>query len=212
MLFTLFRYGLIPVVLFCVVVVAAGIDTYWTNAVQRSTWLQTDVTVMESRDVGQGLAAFSGTQNTFPDPHGTVSYVIDGKTYTWQGRGRDIGVTVMNPGDKVKVYYDPENPGEINTLFLLGAFTGNIILAVAIAFLAFYVWFFWLRGFLGRSVPPDELDGDLARSFAGRVSTQRPDQVERSRFALGDKRTPVIDSRPTGKSFGRARGTTLGKR
>jgi hypothetical protein len=212
MLFTLFRYGLIPVVLFCVVVVAAGIDTYWTNAVQRSTWLQTDVTVMDSRDVGQRLAEVSGTQNTFPDPQGTVSYVIDGKTYTWQGRGRDIGVTVMSPGDKIKVSYNPENPGEINTLVLLGAFTGNIILAVAIAFLAFYVWFFWLRGFLGRSVPPDDLDGDLARSFAGRVSTQRPDQVERSRFALGDKRTPVIDSRPTGKSFGRARGTTLGKR
>ena len=176
MLFTLFRYGLIPVVLFCVVVVAAGIDTYWTNAVQKSTWPQTVVTVMESQDVGQRLAEFRGTQNTFPDPQGTVSYVIDGKTYTWQGRGRDIGVTVMNPGDKIKVYYNPENPEEINTLVLLGAFTGNIILAVAIAFLAFYVWFFWLRGFLGRSVPPDDFDGDLARSFAGRVSTQpRPD-------------------------------------
>ena len=212
MLFMLFRYGLIPVVLFCGVVIAASIDTYATNIVQKSTWLQTDVTVMESQDLGQGLAEFRGTQNTFPDPHGTVSYVIDGKTYTWQGRGRDMGVTVMNPGDEIKVYYNPENPQKINTLVLLGASTGNIILAVALAFLAFYVWFFWLRGFLGRSAPPDDFDGDMARSFAGRVSTHPPDQVGRSRFALRDKRTPVIDNKPTGKSFGRGRGTSLGKR
>src|ERR1700681_3994490 len=147
-MFTLFRYGLIPVVFFCVVVVAASFDAFSTNAVQKSTWPQTVVTVMQSRDFGQTLAEFRGTQNTFPDPHGTVKYVIDGQTYTWQGRGRDIGVTVMNPGDKIKIYYNPKNPQEIGTLVLLGAATGSIILAVALAFLAFYVWFFWLRGFL----------------------------------------------------------------
>ena len=101
----------------------------------------------------------------------------------------------MNPGDKIKVFYNPENPLEINTLVLLGAFTGNIILAAAIAFLAFYVWFFWLRGFLGRSVPPDESDGDLA---GGRASTHFPDQIERPRFAVGDERASVIGSKPAG--------------
>jgi hypothetical protein len=210
-MFMLFRYGLIPVVLFCVVVIAASIDTYTTNVVQKSSWLQTVVTVMESQDLGQGLAEFRGTQNTFPDPHGTVRYVIDGKTYTWQGRGRDIGVTVMNPGDKIEVYYDPENPQEISTLVLLGASTGNIILAVALAFLGFYFWFFWLRGFLDRSAPPDDFNGDMVRSFADRASTQLPDQIERSRFALADKRTSVTDNKPTRKSFGRARVSTFGK-
>jgi len=64
-----------------------------------------------------------------------------------------IGVTVMTPGDTITVYYNPKNPRDINTLVLLGAFKGNIILAIALAFLAFYVWFFWLRGFLRRSGP-----------------------------------------------------------
>ena len=181
-MFMLFRYGLIPVVLFCGVVIAASIDTYSTNIVQKSTWRQTVVTVMESQDFGQGLAEFRGTQNTFPDPHGTVQYVIDGKTYTWQGRGRDMGVTVMNPGDEINVYYNPGNPLEINTLVLLGASTGNIILAVALAFLAFYVWFFWLRGFLGHSTsrPPCitmPATGPGSRRGRARSSHCRPSAV-----------------------------------
>lgn len=59
----------------------------------------------------------------------------------------------MNPGDKINVYYNPENPQEIGTLVLLGKFIGSIILAAALAFLAVYVWFFWLRGFLRRPGP-----------------------------------------------------------
>jgi hypothetical protein len=210
-MFTLFRYGLIPVVLFCLVVIAASIDTYSSNVVQKSTWSQTVVTVTESQDFGQAFAELSGTKNTFPDPHGTVSYVIDGKTYTWQGRGRDIGVTVMNPGDEIKVYYDPENPQTINTLVLLGASTGKMILAAALAFLAFYVWFFWLRGFLGRSAPPDDFGDDMTVSLADGAPIQPPDQTDRSRFASRDKRTPAIDSKPAGRSFGQGRGT-FGKR
>jgi hypothetical protein len=210
-MFTLFRYGLIPVVLYCVVVIAAGVDTYSTTAIRKSTWPQTVVTVTQSQDFGQAFAEFRGTQNTFPDPRGTVKYVIDGATYTWQGRGRDIGVTVLNPGDQIKIYYNPKNPREISTLVLLGAFTGNIILAVALAFLAFYVWFFWLRGFLRRS-GPDDFDGDMAGAFAARVPERLPSQIERSRSTLGDQRPTAINNRPTGKSFDRGRGATFGKR
>jgi hypothetical protein len=208
-MFTLFRYGLIPVVFFCVIVVSASIDAYSTNAVRKSTWRQTVVTVTQSQDFGQAFAEFRGTQNTFPDPRGTVKYVIDGETYTWQGRGREIGVTVMTPGDKIKIYYNPKNPQELSTLVLLGAFTGNIILAVALAFLAFYVWFFWLRGFLRRS-GPDDFDGDA--SFADRVSEWGPSQSERLRSTLGDQRPMAINKRPTGRSFGQGRGATFGKR
>ena len=204
-MFTLFRYGLMPVVGFCVVVIAASIDVYATNTIQKSTWRQTVVTVMQSQDPGQVAAEFRGTPNTFPNPRGTLEYVVDGKPYTWQGLGRDIGVTVMNPGDRINVYYNPQNPREINTLVLLGATTGNIILAVALAFLAFYVWFFWLRRFLRRS-GPDDLDGDVARSFAGRGS-------ERSRSGLGDTPPTALNKRPMGQSFDRGRGaTTFGKR
>jgi len=203
LMFTLFRYGLIPVVLFCVVVVAASIDAFSTNAAQRSTWDQTVLTVTLSQDFGDVAAKFRGTPNTFPDPRGTGQYVIDGATYTWKGRGRDIGVTVLNPGDQIKVYYNPKNPQEINTLVLLGASTGSMILAAAVAFLAFYLWFFWLRGFLRRSGPRD-FDGDRAGSFASPVP-------ERS-STLGDQRTPPINSRPTGQSFGRGSRATFGKR
>jgi hypothetical protein len=195
-MFTLFRYGLIPVVLFCVVVIAASFETFSTNAVRKSTWPQTVVTVTEAQDVGQAFAEFRGTQNTFPDPRGKLEYVINGETYNWQGRGRDIGVTVMNPGDKINFYYNPEDPREISTLVLLGASTGSIILAVALAFFAFYVWFFWLRGFLRRS-GPDNFDGDVAGSFAGRVPDTQPTAINKS---------------PMGKSFDRGRRATFGKR
>ena len=202
-MFTFFRYGLLPVVLFCGVVIAASVDTYWTNTVQKSTWPQTVVTVVRSQDLGQVAAEFRGTPNTFPDPRGTVSYVIDGVSHTWEGRGRDMGVTVMKPGDKITVHYNPKNPREINTLVLLGASTGNMILAAALAFFAFYVWFFWLRRFLRRS-GPDDFNGDVARSYTDRVPA--PSQTERSRFASGDQRATTTNNRPTGH------GATFGKR
>ena len=160
-MFALFRYGLLPAVLFCVVIVAASFDAYSTNAARESTWPLTVATVMESQDVGAASAEFRGAENTFPDPHGSLKYVVDRKTYAWQGRGRDIGVTVMKPGDQIQIHYNPENPREISTLVLLGASTGTIILAAALAFLAFYVWFFWLRGFFRRS-SSDDFDAGTA--------------------------------------------------
>ena len=208
-MFALFRYGLMPVVGYCVIIVVASIDVYSTNTIQRSTWQQTVVTVVQSQDFGDVAAKFRGTPNTFPDPRGTLQYVIDGKPYTWKGRGRDIGLTAMNPGDRINVYYNPRNPREISTLVLLGANTGNIILTVALAFLAFYVWFFWLRGFLRRSGPGDS-SGDVAGSFADRVQARLSDEIERSRSVLADKQ-PAAINRPTGQSFDRGR-TTFGKR
>jgi hypothetical protein len=177
-MFKLFRYGLLPVVFFCTVVVIAGFDAVLTNTVRKSTWPQTVATVMQSQDAGDLLAKFRGTPNPFPDPYGTLSYVIDGETHTWQGRGRDIGMTVMTPGDRIEVYYNPRDPREISRLILLGAFTGSIILSVAAAFLAFYVWFFWLRRSHRRS-GPDDFRGDMAPSFAGQVRARAPGRMAR---------------------------------
>jgi hypothetical protein len=182
-------------VLYCVIVITAGIDAFLTNTVRKSTWPQTVVTVVQSQDFGDVAAAFRGTPNTFPDPRGSVRYVIDGQTHTWQGRGRDIGVTVMKPGDQIKVYYNPQDPREISTLVLLGASTGSIIMAVALAFLVFYFWFFWLRGFL-RSSGPDDFDGDVAVSFADHAQ----------------EHANAIVKRPMGKSFDQRLGATFGKR
>ena len=210
-MFTIFRYGLIPVVLFCVVAVAAGVHTVWTNSIQKFTWPQTVITVVQSQDIGQASAEFRGTPNSFPDPHGTVRYVIGGKNYTWQGRGREIGVTVMNPGDQIKIYYNPANPQEISTLVLLGKFTASIILAVSLAVIVFYVWFFWLRGFLRRPGPRASY-GDVTGSFADRAPERSSNQIERARSTLGDQHPAAINDRPAEKSFSRGRAVTFGRR
>jgi len=185
----LFRYGLLPVVVYCLVVVTASFDAFLTNAFRKSAWPQTVATVLQSEDPGRMLAELRRTPQTFSDPRGTLQYVIDGETHTWQGRGRDIGLAKMNTGDKIAVYYNPENPRDISTLVLLGASTGIIILAAALAFLTFYVWFFWLRGYLGRS-GPDGFAGDGAGSFAGPAQERLPPQIQRSRsFAQGHRTT-----------------------
>ena len=72
-MFTLFWYGLIPVVLYCAVVIAASFDTYSTNAVRESSWPQTVATVIKSQDVGEALPEFNGAPNAFPDPYGTLN-------------------------------------------------------------------------------------------------------------------------------------------
>jgi hypothetical protein len=210
-MFTLFRYSLIPVVLFCVVVITGGVHTVSTNITRKSTWPQTVVTVVQSQDFNQALAEFRGTENAFPDPYGAVRYVIGGKTYSWQGRGRDIGVTVMNPGDKINIYYNPRNPQEINTLVLLGGGTGIILVAAALAFVIFYLWFFWVRQFL-RRLGSHDFSGDAPGSFAERASERISSEIERSRSALGDQHLVAIKARPAEKSFGQARAVTFGKR
>jgi hypothetical protein len=144
------------------------------------------------------LAEFRRTENSFPDPRGTGTYVVGGKAYAWQGRGREIGVIVMKPGDQIKVYYNPQNPQEISTLVLLGMFTGSIILAIALAFLAFYVWFFWLRGFLRG--PGSHDYGDASGSFADRLS-------EQSRSAPAPS-----NDRPVARSVVQGRAVTFGRR
>ena len=166
--FTLFRYVLIPIVLFCGTIVAASIDVFSTTAIRKSTWPQTVATVLQSEDRGHTVRPELLTPNTRPDPYGTVSYAVDGKTYTWEGRGIELGVAVMRAGDQIKVYYNPGNPREINTLVLLGATTASILLACALAFLTFYVWFFWIRVIRRRSGPHD-FDGDVPGSLAGGV-------------------------------------------
>jgi hypothetical protein len=199
-MFTLFRYGLAPVVLYCVIVITAGIDAFLTNAIRKSTWPQTAVTVVQSQDFGDVAAAFRGTPNTFPSPRGTLKYVIDGKSYDWRGRGREIGVTVMKPGDQITVYYNPRDPREISTLVLLGASTGSIIMAVALAFLVFYFWFFWLRGLLRRS-GPDDFDSDVAGSFA-----------DHAQEGLADAHAAANIKSPMERSFAQGRAATFGKR
>jgi hypothetical protein len=200
-MFAIFRYGLLPVALFCVVVIAAGVHTFTENSIQKSTWPQTVVTVAQSQDFGKALAELRGEKNAFPDPHGTVSYVVGGKTYSWQGRGRDIGLTVMNPGDQIKLHYNPANPQQINTLVLLGKVTGSIILAVALVFLTLYVWFFWLRGFFRRPPGSHDSSGDAPESWAERASER-----------ISSHQRPVaISDRPAGKSF-QDRAVTFGKR
>lgn len=97
-----------------------------------------------------------------------------------------MGVTVMKPGDQIKVYYNPQNPLEISTLVLLGASTGSVIMAVALAFLAFYFWFFWLRGLLRRSGPDDFGDGVVGLS---EINTPRQaSENQWKNLSIGERR------------------------
>jgi hypothetical protein len=53
-------------VAFCLTVLAAGADAYSTNAVQKSSWPQTVVSVVESNDdFSERLAEFRGTPTPF---------------------------------------------------------------------------------------------------------------------------------------------------
>lgn len=50
-----------------------------------------------------------------------LTYTVDGKEYT----GELSGVSKYNPGDKIKIYYNPDNPTEITQ-------TKSLILPIAI--------------------------------------------------------------------------------
>jgi hypothetical protein len=117
----------------------------------------------------------------------------------------------MNPGDKINIYYNPQNPQEINTLVLLGGFTGGILVAAALAFIVFYLWFFWVRRFL-RRLGPHDFSGDVSGSFAERASERLSSEIERSRSTLGDQYPVAINARPAAKPFGQPRAVTFGKR
>jgi uncharacterized protein DUF3592 len=181
------RYGLAPVVLFCGVVVVASVDVAWDNIARRSTWHESVATVVQSQDRGDVVVDSPFTRSTSANPHGTVSYVVDGETHLWEGRARELGVTALTPGDQIKIYYDPKDPKVISTLVLLGAPTGAILLAGALAFLTFYVWFFWLRR-CHRPSGPADLGGDRAGAVAAPVPDRLAARIERVRVPSFDKR------------------------
>lgn len=147
------RFALIPVVLFCLTILAAAFDSISTNLQQKATWLPVMATVVDAQEFGELGATLSGRAADFPDPYGEISYTVGGETYQWQGRARDIGFVSLPVGGTVSIFYDPADPNQINSLVLLGASVGLMICGSAAAFMAFYVWFFWLRGRGGR--PPD---------------------------------------------------------
>lgn len=185
-MFKFIRNALAPVALFCCVIIAASADAYWTNASRKASWPQTIVTVLQAQHLGDVAAEWRGTPNNFPDPRGSISYTVDGQTYTWRGRGREIGLTAMTPGDQIKLYYNPRNPNEINALVLLGAATGNLILAAACTFLGLYIWFFWVRRSF-RDSGPGGLNGQPRGSSASRAG-EGPDQ---ERFG-SERRSPAV--------------------
>ena len=188
-MFKLLRFGMLPVVLFCVVVIVATLDALAENTARKSSWIAATGTVTASQDFGDFAAAFQHRKNDFPDPQGAITYVVDGKAYTWSGRGRDIGLTVLPQGGKVDFYYDPKNPAAISTLVMLGATTGYKIAAAALAFLLFYAWLFWLRGMSRR---PDDFD-DAPMASSPSPSPPRPTGIAPARQA---------QSRPRG-AFGK---------
>lgn len=92
------RFALIPVVLFCLTILAAAFDSISTNLQQKATWLPVMATVVDAQEFGELGATLSGRAADFPDPYGEISYTVGGETYQWQGRARDIGFVSLPVG------------------------------------------------------------------------------------------------------------------
>jgi len=167
------RFGLVPVVLFCgllaVMSVVATIDVARENTARKSSWRETVATVVQSHDRGDVVKDYPFLPFTSPDPTGTITYLVDGETHTWEGRARQLGVTTLAPGERIKVYYNPGNPKVVHTLVKLGAPGMAVLLATLLAFLTYYVWFFWLRGSPRRSLPADPSGTPPPDRLAGRI-------------------------------------------
>lgn len=172
-MFNLFRYGLLWIVVFCGVIVAASLDAYSENIYRRMTWPTVTATVVKAQDFGRIAEEMGQTPGKYPNAQGTVRYVVGGETYEWSGRNRDLGVVAMTPGQQIKLYYNPADPHEANTLVLLGLGVGLVLFAGSLAFLTSYVWYFWLR----RRTPPQTYAFEVG-DLAGPAPPPRPGPVE----------------------------------
>ena len=104
--------------------------------IKNSNYVQIESVVSNVKVVSNPVTDENGTH--FEDSYDvTVKYTVDGNEY----EGELSGVSKFNVGDKMKIYYNPENPNEITqtkSLILpiviiiggLAAFIGGIISAV----------------------------------------------------------------------------------
>ena len=147
MAFVLMRFLLMPIALIAAALFAMGLHIIGTSLHHQAAWHQTIATVTDVdpyTEMGENGLATQGINVV-------VTYVANDAPMTWSGKGKDIGLYKAAKGDRIEFYYDPADPSKLDTAAMKGWRGGLLILAVTGGFVAFYVWFFWLRG---RNAPP----------------------------------------------------------
>ena len=118
----------------------------------RLAWEPTVVTVISSEPV-QTLRA-NGTRKA--DLEVALVYEAGGTRREWSGHGTDIGVYTASAGETIRMVFDPADPSRLDTAAMKGWRGAVLLFATTGSFVAFYVWFFWLRQRGGRKPPSQD--------------------------------------------------------
>ncbi|MFD1986606.1 DUF3592 domain-containing protein [Mesorhizobium newzealandense] len=144
------RFILMPFALIAVVLFAMGLHITGTTLYHKAAWYQTVATVTD-------VDPYTETKKnglTIDGINVAVTYVVDDAPMTWSGKGKIIGLYAASIGDKVELYYDPADPSNLDTAAMKGWLVALLIIVGTGGFTAFYVWFFWLRGWHARPRRP----------------------------------------------------------
>ncbi|MER8883845.1 DUF3592 domain-containing protein [Mesorhizobium sp. M0074] len=165
MAFVFMRFLLMPFALIAVALFAMGLHVIGTTLHHKAAWHQTVATVTD-------VDPYTETQENGLTTDGidvAVTYVVNDAPMTWSGKGKIIGLYSASMGDKVELYYDPADPSNLDTAAMKGWRGGLLLLVVTGGFIAFYVWFFWLRG----RNPPSPMTPSPVRAAGASAKPQR---------------------------------------
>lgn len=147
---SLMRFILMPFALITAALFAMGLHIVGTGLYHQAAWHQTVATVTD-------VDPYTETRKNGLPIDGikvAVTYVVDDAPMTWSGKGKIIGLYAASIGDKVELYYDPADPSNLDTAAMKGWLVALLIIVGTGGFTAFYVWFFWLRGWHARPRRP----------------------------------------------------------
>ncbi|MBR0152978.1 MAG: DUF3592 domain-containing protein [Lachnospiraceae bacterium] len=89
------------------ILIAAGI-LFFVISLQSQNYLPTEATVLRVEEE-EDASANGGTNSSEVTYHVDIKYTVDGKEYE-----NDLGgVSKFEVGDKMKIFYNPENPAQI---------------------------------------------------------------------------------------------------
>lgn len=167
-MFVLARYLLMPFALIAAILFLMASHIIGTVLHHQATWQRTLATVTDVSPYSEMQA--NGLKTDGIDV--ALAYVVNDVPMTWSGKGKDIGLYKADKGDRIEFYYDPSDPSNLDTVAMKGWHGGLLLLAVTGGFVAFYAWFFWLRGRTAPPAPP-------MMPSASRVSGAGPRQSSR---------------------------------
>ena len=162
------RFLLMPFVLIAAALFAMGLHIIGTSLHHRTAWHQTVATVTD-------VKPYTEMQKNGLTTEGidvAITYVANNAPMSWSGKGKVIGLYKASIGDKVEFYYDPADPSNLDTAAMKGWRGGLLLLGATGGFIAFYVWFFWLRA----RKPPSTSPMTPSAVRVGGASAKSPQQ------------------------------------